>query len=139
MSVECFLGPESAIANYFDIATHNGIITVENTVRGTHRTFRIKTQKEDARFAPGKRILSIMQGGKYVQIGFVKSNGGVVLWKRYQEGYYEALVRVLRNPKHFEQLGCVYHYEGTCRVCNRSLTNPESIESGIGPICAARN
>lgn len=27
---------------------------------------------------------------------------------------------------------------GTCCVCSRILTNPESIEEGIGPICATR-
>ena len=27
---------------------------------------------------------------------------------------------------------------GVCGVCNRTLTNPESIANGIGPICAAR-
>ena len=25
--------------------------------------------------------------------------------------------------------------EGTCAVCNRPLTEPESIKTGIGPIC----
>jgi hypothetical protein len=28
--------------------------------------------------------------------------------------------------------------EGTCVRCNRRLTTPESIESGIGPVCAGR-
>jgi hypothetical protein len=27
---------------------------------------------------------------------------------------------------------------GVCGVCNRTLTNPESIANGIGPICAGR-
>ncbi len=27
---------------------------------------------------------------------------------------------------------------GTCLVCGRTLTNPDSIEAGIGPICASR-
>ena len=30
----------------------------------------------------------------------------------------------------------VYH-EGKCGMCNRPLTTPESIERGIGPICAS--
>ena len=27
---------------------------------------------------------------------------------------------------------------GVCQVCNRKLTNPESIAAGIGPVCAGR-
>lgn len=27
---------------------------------------------------------------------------------------------------------------GTCGVCSRKLTNPESVEAGIGPVCSAK-
>jgi hypothetical protein len=30
------------------------------------------------------------------------------------------------------------HQLGRCGVCNRTLTNPDSIADGIGPICAAK-
>lgn len=126
----------------FSIATHNGKITVENTKRGTHRTFRIHTQPKDSHFAPGERILSLMTGpdneNSYTGIGFVKSNGTVILYKKCRTDYYYRLVDVLQRPAHYRELGCEYHYEGRCRVCNRTLTTPESIESGIGPICAGR-
>lgn len=134
------------IEDHFNYITHNGVITVENTRRGTHRTFRIRTQKSDANFAPGERILGLLTGpdntSDYTQIGFVKPAsqhfpaGRVVLWRKYQTEHYEALVRVLQYPDHFKNLGLVYHYEGRCRVCNRVLTTPESIKSGIGPVCA---
>lgn len=29
-------------------------------------------------------------------------------------------------------------HEGTCSVCGRALTTPESIETGIGPVCLSR-
>ena len=42
-------------------------------------------------------------------------------------------------PDHYEQQhGIEYQFASTCRVCNRKLTTPESIESGIGPICGGR-
>ncbi len=130
------------VNEFFNLATHNGIITVENTVRGTHRTFRIKTQKEDARFAPNERILSLLVGpdntSDYLQIGFVKDDGHVILWRKYRTEQYERLVRVLQDPNHYRALGCVYHYEGHCRRCNRVLTTPESVRSGIGPVCDGR-
>lgn len=128
--------------DHFDIATHNGIVTVENTVRGTHRTFRIRTQPDDAKFAPKERVLSLLVGqdneSDYNGIGFVKDDGRVILWKRYRTPQYEALVKVLTMPDHYRTLGCVYHFEGHCRRCNRTLTTPESIRDGIGPVCAGR-
>ena len=133
---------ETRIDDCFNLATHNGVITVENTVRGTHRTFQIKTQKADAKFAPGERILSLLTGpdntSSYTQIAFVKDDGRVYLWRRYQTEQYERLIRVLQRPNHYRTLGCVYHYEGRCRVCNRLLTTPESVQTGIGPVCAGR-
>ena len=34
--------------------------------------------------------------------------------------------------------GYTLHLEGRCVICNRKLTDPESIETGIGPVCAGR-
>jgi hypothetical protein len=132
---------EPRIDDVFNIATHNGIVTVENTNKGTHRTFRIKTQPVDAKFAPGERILSILTGSDntsdYTQVAFVKEDGRIILWRRY-ESQYARTVRVLQNPEHYKAIGCVYHYEGHCRRCNRLLTTPESVRSGIGPVCDGR-
>jgi hypothetical protein len=130
------------VVSHFAIETHNGIITVENPARGTHRTFRIETQPADAKFAPGERILSLLIGADneadYLGIGFVKDDGRVFLWKRYQTEQHFALARVLQKVEHFKSIGLVYHFEGRCRKCNRVLTTPESIKSGIGPTCAKR-
>jgi len=130
-----------AVDDYFDIRTHNGTITVENTVRGTHRTFRIRTQKPDDKFAPGERILSLLVGPDntrdYLQIAFVKDDGRVILWRKFRTHQYERLVNVLQEPDHYRSLGCVYHYEGRCRRCNRVLTTPESIKYGMGDVCRA--
>jgi len=30
------------------------------------------------------------------------------------------------------------HLIGACGICSRTLTNPESLERGIGPVCAGR-
>lgn len=44
----------------------------------------------------------------------------------------EATLMTLEEAKEF---GALY---GTCCVCGRTLTNEESIEAGIGPVCAGR-
>lgn len=124
----------------FDLTTHNGIITVHNTSRGTHRTFQIKTQKQDANFAPGERILSLLTGpdntSDYTQMGFVKPDGSIILWKKFRTEGYEKLVGVLKNIEVWQERGFSYLLEGRCRRCNRRLTNPESISTGIGPECS---
>jgi hypothetical protein len=123
----------------FDITTHNGTITVESPT-GQHKTFDIRTQKPDANFAPGERVLALLAGpdntSDYQGIGFVKPGGRIVLWKRYRNGDMPAVVKVLQHPEHYKKLGMKYHHEGRCIRCNRKLTTPESIESGIGPVCA---
>ena len=130
------------LSSVFSLAKHNGCITVENTVRGTHRTFQVRTQPADASFAPGKRVIGLMVGPSneesFQNFGFVSSDGSVQVWSRYRGTEFVSLVRVLQNVGHYESLGCVYHIEGRCRVCNRKLTTPESVESGIGPVCAGR-
>lgn len=56
----------------------------------------------------------------------------------YAPGAVQALVE--RNiPKlTVEEAGILGRRHGVCVVCGRQLTNPESVEAGIGPICAGR-
>lgn len=132
------------------IATHNGKITIKSPT-GQHRTFCIKTQKDDANFAPGERIISLLDGpdneNDYKQFGFVKEGGLIVVWRKYRgsvgdNGYepsaYERYAKMLMHVEHYERLGAQYMFATSCRRCNRTLTTPESIQSGIGPICAGR-
>ena len=63
------------------VYTHNGLFTVTNPNTGNHRTFRIVTQPENAKFAPNKRIVSVFRGTgndnpfHYEAFGFVTSRG----------------------------------------------------------------
>lgn len=46
------------------------------------------------------------------------------------------LAKIAADPK---EAAMAYGRElGVCGVCNRTLTNPESISAGIGPVCASR-
>lgn len=46
------------------------------------------------------------------------------------------ILRVIANPK--EEATAYGFRTGECSICGIKLTNPESIERGIGPICAER-
>jgi hypothetical protein len=128
--------------NDFALGTHNGRITITNPATGQHRTFLIRTQKQDADFAPGERLIGMLTGpdneNDYQFFGFVKAPGRIVLWNRCRTDFYEAVARMIENPERYEPRGIQYEIEGHCRRCNRLLTVPESIQTGIGPTCAGR-
>jgi hypothetical protein len=126
----------------FSIATHNGTITIRNTRTGNHRTFRIRTQAADARFAPGKRTVSLLTGSNnetdYTGFGFVGDDGGIVVWNARRadgDGIFEKYADMLTRPQAYESSGCEYLWSERCRKCNRPLTDPTSISLGIGPKC----
>lgn len=107
---------------------------------GGHRTFRIETQDADATFAPGKQIIAFLgKDAEFVSFGFV--NGRYVNpWRRFQSGYGLVLdaARFLVGGD-MQAAGKMYALRsGNCWRCNRTLTTPESIQAGIGPVCASR-
>jgi len=135
----------------------NGIFTIENEA-GEHRTIKIRTQKEDANFAPGERIASLLTGPEnesdYQGFAFVKEDGFRV-WKSKRgknristfEWYARILELVDLTPDEMEEVEISVKLrdrtykiliEKRCMVCNRRLTTPESIRTGIGPVCAGR-
>jgi hypothetical protein len=133
----------------------NGFYTIRNRQTGEHRTFRIATQAEDARFAPGERIVSLLVGQDnshdYKGFGFVKKDeSGIVVWKKLRSrdmgkpSNHEMFAKMIWALSAPEGQGQWWkdRYElmlsKRCVRCNRRLTNPESVESGIGPDCAGR-
>ena len=124
----------------------NGRYIIHNRETSEHRTFRIRTQSEDARFAPGERIISLLtgpdNGNDYMGFGFV-DDAGIRVWRSKQGGAYERHAEVIWSlgvDASLSEYAETYQLllEGRCVRCNRALTTPESIESGIGPICAGR-
>lgn len=135
----------------------NGIYTIENEA-GDHRTICIRTQKKDAKFAPGQRIASLLAGpdneNDYQGFAFVGDEGFRV-WRSKRgkksvstfEWYALILEAINFAPSDIERVELTvtlkdHAYkilmEKRCVVCNRKLTTPASIRAGIGPICAGR-
>ena len=128
----------------FSHTTHNGTFTVHNSATGVHRTFRIKTQKDDSNFAPGERVIAMLTGpdntSDFRGFGFVKPDGRIAVWRAYRTDTWLANVRLIENLtsalERWPQLSVEWSVK--CRQCNRDLTTPESIADGIGPICSGR-
>lgn len=56
---------------------------------------------------------------------------------RRETAAYKAFAWLWRNADDLPAPAEFYH-EGRCGKCGRKLTVPESIKSGIGPVCAER-
>lgn len=116
----------------------NGYYTV--TFRdGSHRTFRIHTQKLSAKFAAGKRVVSLLIGpdnsSDYEMVAFL-GEAGPVPFKRHRNtrtGVHLDMLWDLANGGFVD--GCDLSVSKRCLLCNHNLTDPESIERGIGPSC----
>ena len=124
---------------------HNGTYTIESTRTGNHRTFSIKTQKPDAKFAPGKRIVALLTGpnneADYTGFAFLNSDGIRVWSGKRGTDKFDVYARMLFDLAHNEQsnwlkMGFKLLCESRCIRCNRKLTTPDSIKFGIGPDCA---
>ena len=124
----------------------NGKFTIESP-RGGHKTFQIKTSKRGP--LKNARILSLFRGRDntddraYQGFAFVNSDA-VKVWRRLQGGEFEMYVTMLTSLVQYGEASQFYTkgyrllMEKKCRVCNRTLTNPQSIKEGIGPECAGK-
>jgi hypothetical protein len=72
-------------------------------------------------------------------IGRLTDGGTLTLWQRLGvdlQDVSRALLEIEADPER----AAVLHGKasGNCSICGRDLTDPESIERGIGPICAGK-
>ncbi len=112
---------------------------------GSHRT--LKVHKDGFEEGDGKQIVSFLSGAQNDSdyTGFAHLHiGRSFLWKRFKANpdskiakALEALMAAGREDLH--KFGVAYAQQsGKCYICNRTLTTPESIAAGIGPICAGK-
>ena len=130
----------------------NGRYTIENTKTKEHRTFQIKTQKEGAKFAPGKRLVALLSGpdneADYTGFAFIDDKG-IMVWSKKRgslagrspyEWYANMLWSLATEGEKSSWYVKGYRLlsEATCLRCNRTLTEPESLRTGLGPVCGRR-
>jgi len=130
-------GPAQAPARTVDLPEGYFTIVFND---GSHRTLRVRRQDDHANFMPGRLLIGYLSGsentGDYTNFAHVTERGVVSVWKKHRdnESLAEALGVLTGDP-----VACLKAYaqmSGNCGVCNRTLTTPESIEMGLGPVCA---
>lgn len=128
--------------------TFNGTFTLTSKRTGNHITVKAETVKEDSRWeaARGKQVFKFMVGrdneNSFACVGFIE-NGRLNMFKKFQNQYSNRVqaaqyaAQVLAQGIEEDDSVLV---EGAkcCLRCNRKLTNPESLRTGIGPECAKR-
>jgi ABC-type Zn uptake system ZnuABC Zn-binding protein ZnuA len=119
----------------------NGSRTIRNRGTGEHRTFKVRTVLKGN--LEGKRIIALLTGpdntSHYKGFGFVTDNG-IQLWHKYSnDKLWKAYAYMITKIVIEKDSGWTNRYEhmleGHCCRCNRLLTHPGSIETGIGPEC----
>lgn len=130
------------------VKVFNGTYTITSPT-GEHRTFLIRTQAADAGFAPNKRIVALLTGPNnerdFQGFGFIDDNGISVwrkrlgtatapsLWEQYGKLLW-SLATEGEQSRYYAK-GARLLVEGRCCRCNRKLTHPTSILTGIGKKC----
>lgn len=116
--------------------------TISNP-KGERYTYRINKPKDKEVF-----FISLLTGPEntrdYTYLGLLLENGEVKLTAKSKFSYESLPVKVIKWAMKLvwkEQNvpeGYKLQHMGRCGCCGRPLTVPESIESGLGPICGNR-
>lgn len=125
----------------------DAVFTLENTRTGGRYTYKVvhSGDKKTSTRLP-VWFVSVLTGPAneqdYSYIGIVSSTGAEFFWTGKSHLARDA-VSVLAFGwfwRHVDALPTevrVWH-SGHCSRCGRTLTTPESVETGIGPVCATR-
>lgn len=116
---------------------------------GSHRTFKVGKWNADNRSTDPEakiRWIGLLVGPQntsdYETVGFQRNNGDVVLIRQYrQSAEVKAMVELILCGTKADRDGMRKAFameSGTCAICNRLLTTPESVALGIGPECSKK-
>lgn len=118
----------------------NGTYTISSALTGEHKTFRLKTFHPGSRWMPGKRVLQALDGpdnrSDYRNLGVLEGDE-ITLFKKADTERGQELAKMFILALNGDDRWIV-RAAATCIRCNKKLTHPISIDSGIGPICAGR-
>jgi hypothetical protein len=127
-----------------------GTFTMLNTQSGNRFTFKVSSPKGSDSANP-PHFVAILTGSDnnsdYQYLGQFRVNGNRLNWSHGRKSSIDAAAKSAvsiawffnaLNADRLPSFLKVLH-EGTCCRCGRKLTTPESIEAGIGPVCATKD
>lgn len=124
----------------------NALFTIVSKKTGRRFTFKVMRAHNDREST--LRFVKVLSGPdnttSYMYIGYLntKNPGAMLPGKKGSPNAdsYRALAWAVGNmsagrmPEELE-----FYHSGRCGCCGRTLTVPESIETGFGPVCAGKH
>jgi hypothetical protein len=114
------------------------VVTIQSERTGAHYTYRISRKEDDQPFFVG-----LLSGGQeFVYVGLLGEDA-VRPTKKSRFTCDSQPVQALSYVMKHLNAGkmppqTIVRHEGKCGVCNRPLTEPTSLDRGIGPDCWAK-
>lgn len=123
---------------------HAGVFTVENTRKGTWKTFKIRTQR-DTEWSPGARLVSILKApNKYVAVGYLNEDSSgagyfhpFANWAGSDEAQ-QARFFINMMEENVPHPDIRLYSQTFCMRCGLALTTPQSVIDGLGPDCVKK-
>ena len=136
--------PSVAALKQFALAG-NATLTVRSLKTGAHFTYNIRqAEKTEANPNPAWFVRVLGDGDRWVYLGMLREpTAPLLLTKASKANADSPSVRAftftwahLQTGRLPEQLEV--RHDGHCGRCSRTLTNPDSLDLGIGPDCAEK-
>lgn len=136
-SASCELIGQENIRNY--ITGGKGVVTLKSYT-GIHHTYSFEAPSQNKSDDNLLFVKTLVNNDTWVYVGMYK-NGKFQLTKASKytkdspivKGVYY-IMKLMYKPGFSDDRMHLFH-EGICSVCGRPLTNPESIQIGVGPVC----
>lgn len=116
----------------------------EAAIRGMYAKVQAKAQAP-APVAPVTEAGMYRQDGVVYRVKVARGSGNLYAMRYVPEGgerfvYAPGMVRRLSATDRLslDEAKALGHEYGQCCVCGAELTDPKSVEAGIGPVCAKR-
>jgi hypothetical protein len=118
----------------------HGSITARSLATGNHYTFKFRQSRSSSR--EDLLALVLTDGDKWQNLGYVDFATRSTRLGQYSQfsrfsPCFQALAWLVKLAEFNPAVVEVMH-DGRCGRCGRPLTHPDSIQAGIGPICAQR-
>ncbi len=121
----------------------DAILTIRSTKTQTRFTYRVTKSKPTDDGRPPVWFVSLLSGadneGDYRYIGTIFANGFRTTARSSVRADAPSAIAFAWFESHRESAAVKVWHEGRCGRCGRTLTVPESIASGIGPVCAGKD